>query len=185
MTKFIMLFGIKEQPKSGTIASSFPKPRTADCFACCLLKSDFRLLSWFTRSMELAWPPKLWHWGRFLFMLTPHTSGCHSAWEAQNHAFSTSYLPQLARDHKFTSNATISIRSWKNVVLVARVPKGQYQQRDISEHKLKIRAERSSPCSLARQWSLQRLFLPLSGTGDAKGLHMLALLWLMVGSHFW
>lgn len=44
-------------------------------------------------------------------MLTARTSGCHSAWEAQNHAFSTSYLPQAARDHKFTSNATISIRS--------------------------------------------------------------------------
>lgn len=27
-----MLFGIKEQPKSGAIASSFPKPRAADCF---------------------------------------------------------------------------------------------------------------------------------------------------------
>lgn len=37
---------------------------------------------------------------------------------------SPSYLPQPARDHKYTPNATISIRSWKKIVLVARVPKG-------------------------------------------------------------
>lgn len=46
---------------------------------------------------------------------------------------SQSYLPQSARDHKYTPNATISIRSWKKIVLVARVPEGQYQQRDITE----------------------------------------------------
>lgn len=48
---------------------------------------------------------------------------------------SPSYLPQPARDHKYTPNATISVRSWKKIVLVARVPKGQYQQRDITEQK--------------------------------------------------
>lgn len=96
-----------------------------------------------------------------------------------------SYLPQSARDHKYTLNATISIRSWKKIVLVARVSKGQYQQRDITEQKLKIRAELSSPCSLARQRSLQRLFLLLSRAGDAKGLHTLTLLWLMVRPSFW
>jgi len=61
-------------------------------------------------------------------------------------------------------------------VLVARVPKGQYQQRDITEQKPKIKPGLSSPCSLARQWSLQRLLLLLAGMGDTKGLHMLTLL---------
>lgn len=38
---------------------------------------------------------------------------------------SQSYLPQPARDRKYSPNATISIHSGEQIVLGARVPKGQ------------------------------------------------------------